>query len=339
MSEHSLFRKEVIENQKYQNWGSIFINTPIQYQLVSGFFITLAFALILLILFGEFSEKYIVSGCINSIKGMVRVFPNKNGIIIKSTISPGKQVKKGDRLFVIDTSNDGLSEKENQGIFAQLKKRKKSYQMEVNRQVRQINALKKLLDKKYISLNMYNKKHEELTSLRNNISIIDTDLIKYKQGRSYTIRSPIDGTVAGVIYKEGQYINLSKPLVKILPLNSALEAELFIPIRKSGFLHKNVKVIIRYDAYPYERFGTYKATIKDVSQSILTDDEEDKPIKIGEPYYKATATLENQFVTLYGKNIKLQHGMTVTAIILGSKRKIWQWILDPIYSFYGGATL
>lgn len=339
MDDNSLFRNEVIENQKYQNWGTVFINTPMRYQLISGFFIILIFALILFICFGEFSEKYIVSGYINSIKGIVRIFPNKNGIIIKSSVTPGKQVKKGDILFIIDTSYDGLSEKQNKGIFAQLKKRQQSYQREINNKIKQINALKKLLDKKYISLNVFNEKHEELTSLRNNINLVDTDLIKYKQSRSYIIRSPIDGTVANVIYKQGQYINLSKPLVKILPHSSALEAELFIPIRKSGFLHKNIKVIIRYDAYPYERFGAYRATIKDVSQSILTDDEEDKPIKIREPYYKATAKLEKQFVTLYGKNVKIQDGMTVTAIILGSKRKVWQWILDPIYSFYGGAIV
>jgi membrane fusion protein len=49
--------------------------------------------------------------------------------------------------------------------------------------------------------------------------------------------------------------------------------------------------------------------------------------------------LDNQFITLYGKNKKIQHGMTISAVIVGAKRKIWQWVLDPIYSFSGGVFL
>ena len=86
-------------------------------------------------------------------------------------------------------------------------------------------------------------------------------------------------------------------------------------------------------------FGAAKARVYEISKSVLTDDEEDKPIKIGEPYYKMSASLDKQFVTVYGKDKKIQHGMTVSAVIVGSKRKLWQWILDPLYSFYGGIFL
>ena len=95
-------------------------------------------------------------------------------------------------------------------------------------------------------------------------------------------------------------------------------------------------MIIRYDAFPYARFGGVGAYIDGISQSILTDVEEDKPIRIGEPYYKVTARLEQQFVRVYGQQKHMRHGMTVTAVIVGSRRKLWQWILDPIYSFSGG---
>lgn len=162
------------------------------------------------------------------------------------------------------------------------------------------------------------------------------ELIKYRKNSSYVIRSPIDGTISSVIYKAGQYTNLTKPLVTIFPDNTELVAKLFIPVKKSGFLSKKNKIIIRYDAYPYERFGSYQAFISEISQGILTDKDEEKPIRIGEPYYKVTAVLEKQSVTLYGKERKIQNGMTISAVVIGSKRKIWQWILDPIYSVYGG---
>ncbi len=333
---NSLFRKEVFDSKRYGNLGDVFINTPMRYQLISSGFIVLAIILILYLCFGEYSEKYLVSGSINSLKGIVRVFPSKSGIIAKSNSVQGKAVKKGELLFVIDTSYDGLSEKK--GILSKLKKRKESYKNEISYKENQIISLKKLVEKKYISLDLYNQKHEELVSLKNNKNLVEMELIKYKQSRSYTIRSPIDGTIATVIYKRGQTVNLSKPLIKILPANSELQAELFIPVRKSGFLRKNTSLIIRYDAYPYERFGSYKAKIKEISQSILTDEEEEKAIKVREPYYKVIAPLESQTVKIYGKEVKIQEGMTITGIIEGSKRKIWQRILDPIYSFYGATA-
>jgi membrane fusion protein len=40
---------------------------------------------------------------------------------------------------------------------------------------------------------------------------------------------------------------------------------------------------------------------------------------------------------LYGKKENLSHGMTLTAVITGEKKKIWQWVFDPIYSYYGDA--
>ncbi|HYN44485.1 MAG TPA: hypothetical protein VER35_00645 [Candidatus Limnocylindrales bacterium] len=51
-----------MDNKKYTHWGVVFINTPMSYQLISGIFLLLIMALILFVCFGEFSEKYIVSG-------------------------------------------------------------------------------------------------------------------------------------------------------------------------------------------------------------------------------------------------------------------------------------
>ena len=331
-----LFRKEVITNKKHQNYGAVSINIPLHYSLITLTAAVLALLIILFFIFAEFSEKFIVKGYVNSTQGVVRVYPNRNGIIVRSSINPGDKVSKGEELFLIDTSYEGLNRQNRQEEFLQLKKRKKSIEREINYKKNNLHDLKRLLDKKYIPLTTYNEKHEELVQLENNKNLIEMDLIKYKQNGSYIIRSPIDGRIASIIYKEGQYINPQKPLVKILPAKSDLVAELFIPIHQSGFLTKKNKIILRYDAYPYERFGSYAATISDISQSILTDEEEEKPLRIGQPYYKVTAELDKQFVTLYGKEKRIHHGMTVSAVIIGSKRKVWQWILDPIYSFYGG---
>ena len=59
-----------------------------------------------------------------------------------------------------------------------------------------------------------------------------------------------------------------------------------------GFVKKGQQIIIKYDAYPSQRFGSYKAYIKEINLTVLTDGMEDKPIQVGQPYYKIKAELD-----------------------------------------------
>lgn len=336
MKKSSLFRAEAVESRQYRHYGTVSINTPLQYQILIIGFVVATLGIILFLSFAQFSEKFIVKGYVNSTKGVVRVFPGKNGVIVRCLAVQGAHVNKGDELVMVDTSYDGLFKNKHHDLLVQLKNRKISLEKEMDYKKNQLAALQQLLDKKFITQTLFDIKHGELLALQNNKRLLKMEMIKYKQERAYRVRAPISGTISTVIYKQGQFTNSTKPLLKILPDNAGLIAEIFVPVNQAGFINADNKILIRYDAYPYEHFGTYDATIHDISQSILTDDEEEKPITIGVPYYKVTATLAKESVTLYGNDKKIQNGMTFSAVIVGSKRKIWQWILDPLYSSRGG---
>ena len=335
MNPNRLFRQEVIEHNKNKQYGTVLINTPLPYAVLTIASSMVIGLVCLFLIVGEFSEKFIVNGYIESTKAMARVYPNKKGVIAKRFIQQGDVVEKGDKLFLIDTSYDGLGKKQ-KDIRAQLQKKKHAIEQQIHAKREHVHALKPLLDKKYIPLATYNEQHDDLVALEQQKNNVDIELINEQREKSYLIRAPIAGIISSVLYQEGQYTQADKPMLKILPKNTDLMASLFIPVRQSGFLHHQNKVMIRYDAYPYQRFGSSSAHIDDISQTVLTDEEEDKPIRIGEPYYKVTAHLNQQFVRVYGQKKNIRHGMTVSAVIVGSKRHVWQWILDPIYSFAGG---
>ncbi|KTD07685.1 membrane fusion protein [Legionella jamestowniensis DSM 19215] len=331
MKEELFFRPEVLQHKKERIYGAIFINTPPGYKFLTIGFSLFIFLIGAFLIFAEFSEKFIVSGYVNSTKALVRVYPKMNGIIAESYIHQGEKINKDGTLFLVDTS----FRSNEQDIAAQLEKRHKLIEKEIAHKSRNLAAMRLLLQKKYLSKAEYNQKQEELYELENKESLLEMDRINYKQSRSFIVHAPIEGIISSVLYKEGQYVNSTKFLLTIIPADAELIVELFIPARKAGFLDKNSKILIRYDAYPYQRFGTYAATIKEISQNIMTDEEEEKPIRIGEPYYKVIASLERQHVMVYGREKKIQHGMTLSAVVVGSKRKLWQWIFDPLYSYYG----
>jgi membrane fusion protein len=336
MNDNPLFRQEVFDSKKNSYYGSVIINTPVSFEVVTWCCSLLVVLIGLFLALSDYSEKFIVTGYLNSTQGLVRVYPTRNGVIVTSRVAQGSRVHQGDELFVINTAYDGMPNKDQSAVLSNLDKRKKVLEGEIVYKRKQLGELQHLLTKKYISLETYNNKHAELVALDKEKNALEMERIHYEQNRSYTVRAPVNGVISSVIYKEGQYTNLTKPLVIMLPDKAELQAELYVPVKQSGFLKKNNALWIRYDAFPYARFGSYPAEIREISQNIMLDEEDDKPLTVGQPYYKITAKLASQFVRLYGQPKKLKHGMTLSAVIVGEKRKIWQWILDPIYSFYGG---
>ena len=55
----------------------------------------------------------------------------------------------------------------------------------------------------------------------------------------------------------------------------------------------------------------------------------------GEPYCRITVALERQNITAYGKHEALKPGMLLDVDVLGEKRRLIEWILEPIYSLTG----
>ena len=95
-----LFREEVIHHKKIPLYGKVFINTPMPYFIVSVGAILIVILIILFLLFAEISETFVVRDYLNSTKGIIRIYPKVNGVIVESMVTQGKKVKKGEPLFL-----------------------------------------------------------------------------------------------------------------------------------------------------------------------------------------------------------------------------------------------
>lgn len=335
MENFSLFRKEVLKKKLHTEYGTVCINTPTKYSFIAVFLTIFVTCLLLFINFTKITEHYPVKGYINSYNGIANVYPLKIGLITSQYVKAGDKVEKGDILFVVDTSISSAKKSSDEDIIKNLLLRKKALQAEIKIDSDKLASLKELLDSGYVSLNNYNDSYKELLELQDKEKIIDLEIIKYRDSNSYSLRANTSGIVTNVLLSKGQFVNPSNVLAQIKPINSELFAELYIPVEKAGFLNIGNAIFINYDAYSSSKFGRYKGIIKEISESILTDKDEIKPVIIGKPYYKARAYLEEQTINFYGKKKHIQQGMTITAIIDGQKRTILEWMLDPLFIFYG----
>ncbi|MCC4589603.1 HlyD family efflux transporter periplasmic adaptor subunit [Xanthomonas campestris pv. cannae] len=149
------------------------------------------------------------------------------------------------------------------------------------------------------------------------------------------LKSPVDGTVTSAPIYAGQSVVAEQPMVAVLPAESTLQAELWVPTQAVGFIRKGEEVVIRYRAYPYQKFGQYVGRVQQVSRSSLSPSEANKATgkDIKESSYRVLVHLENQHVQVYGRPEALRPGMTLDADILLDRRRLFEWLFDPLYGF------
>jgi membrane fusion protein len=153
--------------------------------------------------------------------------------------------------------------------------------------------------------------------------------------RAVVLRAPQDGVVSAVLLKEGQMVGTGQPLLSILPAGSMLQAQLLVPSRAIGFIEPGSRVVLRYQAFPYQKFGQQYGEVADISRSALSPP--DVAALMGqqaqqqEPLYRIQVKLDSQQVSVYGKPESVKPGMALEADILMERRRLIEWVFEPLY--------
>lgn len=168
------------------------------------------------------------------------------------------------------------------------------------------------------------------------ILALDQEAIDSEGRRELVITAPQSGLITTILFEAGQTMQADKPLAALLPSNAKLQASIYLPSRAYGFVEKNLKVLLRYPAYPYQKFGQYSGKISEISRTALSPEE----LKVtgqatGGSLYRLLIDLDTQTIQAYGKPVALQEGLQVEADILIDTRKLYEWVLEPLYSVVG----
>lgn len=160
-------------------------------------------------------------------------------------------------------------------------------------------------------------------------------------GRRIVLRAPQDGTVTAVTAELGHSVNASAALASLLPANARLQAHLYAPSSAVGFMHADQAVLLRYQAFPYQKFGHQPGRVVQVSRSPLQAAEVVGLSLPGagawatEPLYRITVVLDRQTVSAYGQAQPLVPGMQLDADVLLDRRRLIEWIFEPVLGVVG----
>ena len=183
----------------------------------------------------------------------------------------------------------------------------------------------------------------DLNQIERSRSSLDQEMSENAARKSTVITAPYAGTVTALNLKVGQSVQTGQTLATLVPLadkakGAALQAHLFAPSRTAGFVRPGQTVYLRYAAYPYQKFGLHTGHITAVSATPFAPSELPPNLAqqliaqagSNEALYRINVQLDEQSVKAYGDNLQLKAGLTLEADVLQERRKVWEWVLEPV---------
>lgn len=174
----------------------------------------------------------------------------------------------------------------------------------------------------------------KIGDLRRQAEQVAQTLAQNEVGRASVIRAPRDGLVSSLLVRNGQFVNTAQTVISVEPSGTTMQAQLMVPSRAIGFVHEGAEVLLRYQAYPYQKFGLQHGVVRKVSDSALSPSQVTALLggqaQSSEPLYRVLVELPSQNVMAYGHPERLRPGMAVEGDLLLDRRRISEWVFEPL---------
>lgn len=177
----------------------------------------------------------------------------------------------------------------------------------------------------------------ELAQVDRAMAALAQEAAENEARRTQLITAPCEGTVTLLALTAGQPVQPGQLLASIAPSGTPLQAHLFAPSRTVGFVRPGQPVQLRLAAFPYQKFGLQRGTLATVSRSPVAPAQLPAALahlvstqRVPEALYRLTVDLAAQHVWAYGDALPLTPGMTVDAAIVQERRRIIEWLFEPL---------
>jgi len=250
-----------------------------------------------------------------------------------------------EKLAILQGQQSQLKELNKQGFISNIEKERQQQSLLAAKQEKQ-NIARLLLQQEnelsQVSFNFISIPQQyalRINNLKRERAELKQQLAQVASNYKYTITASNNGVVTGIQVVEGETLPQSKaqtkPLLHILPEGSELIAELLLPTRSAGFVQVGNNTRLRFDAFPYQRFGFINSQVVHIDQTLIAPNEIQLPISLQEPVYRLRAKLNQHQIQAFGKSFDLKSGMLFEADIMLEQRTLVEWLLEPIYSLKG----
>ncbi len=165
------------------------------------------------------------------------------------------------------------------------------------------------------------------------------EIIDENARTSVSVPALTEGTVQSMNVSPGQNIAQGESLSLIKPrLVESSQIIVFAPDNALPYLKTGSPVKITFAAFPYEKFGFFSGKILSISRVAAPSAEMKKyhfsgdDIKNSGSYYKIIIAPEKSIIRYASSDIPLESGMEAKVTLYLEKRKLYQWVMGPLYA-------
>jgi membrane fusion protein len=177
--------------------------------------------------------------------------------------------------------------------------------------------------------------NREASEIRRGVEELKQQSSETEARREVVVRAEAGGRLAAILVEQGQPVAAEQRLGSLLPADSVLEAELYVPTRAAGFVRPGTEVLLRYDAFPYQKFGQFQGRVREVSLTTVSAAELQAVRAVGhalsdEPVFRVRVRLAQQAAMANGQALTFKPGMQLSASLVLEHRTLMEWVLEPL---------
>jgi HlyD family secretion protein len=144
------------------------------------------------------------------------------------------------------------------------------------------------------------------------------------------ILAPVSGVITDVTSTQrGDKIQANAPLGGIAPKDARPVLKIEIAEHDRAFLHEGLPVKLKFNAFPYQRYGLISGTLAYISPATKPSATDKQPV------YEGRVTLDKNYYQIADTRYPLRYGMTASAEIVVRERRLIDLGLDPFRQVAG----
>jgi HlyD family secretion protein len=145
------------------------------------------------------------------------------------------------------------------------------------------------------------------------------------------LRAPADAFVLEIANRAvGSVVREAETLFVLVPRDVQVQAEGNVEGRDIGQVAVGQPVRIKFEAFPFQKYGTATGTVRVISQDSFTPDPKAEPARHTAPYYRVLVDLLDTHLRLPPDRVQFIPGMAVTAELKVGRRSVMSYFLYPL---------
>ncbi len=192
--------------------------------------------------------------------------------------------------------------------------------------------------------------YAQLAEAEQKAASLAQDLAKAEDRRRlFHLTAPVSGVVQQLaVHAPGAVVSQAQPVLMIVPEDEGIAVEAALPNKDAGFVRPGQAVEIKVESFPFTRYGTVPGIVQTVSGDAVQGPDSDptqrRPASTGAsstgqtpeaqgPVYSVRIKPLAQTIRADGNDVALTPGMAVTAEIKTGKRRVIEYVLDPVLRY------